>query len=284
MMVSSMKCYRLFLIFLLMNSLTIASLYAQNSVAVVKSQYDKVEKVLKANSIPFDIIKLRDLENSELLRKYSALFLPCGIDKSEASNINVLAHGTTIKSVALNSDYYEINKEKIAENLFEFIKEENSLYVSGYSYKYLQAAFDVFTYYDDFPYMGLPGRIESEVKGDLANFSMKTFMALYMTHSGWISIKSAEGADILASATYKTPRGERSGPLNLLFKQFNGEIIYTSYHSTVHSDFRRFNVYRIASASLYKEINALVKSWEQKTATKIADAILSPRFVKDCKL
>ena len=245
-----------------------------NRVAVVKGKYDKVERVLRSMRISYDLISFQDLEDAAIIKNYEALFLPCGMNYPVESNVKILARGRNIQSVTLKDDFYEPHMEKITAHIKDFIRAGGYAYFSGYSFDVLNNCFHVMDFHDDFPYMGMPGRITSKLKEDLACFCMDDEMALYMGHSGWITIKSVNGPAVLAEAQYATPRGERSGPISFFDTSGRGGYLYTVYHSTVYSDFRRFNVYRVAGGPCIRELEDIVFSWDQERTVSFADALM----------
>ncbi len=245
----------------------------QNRIAVVKSRYDAVDVVLQNFHIPYDLIQFRDLENREFMRRYDALFVPSGVDYPMEDILDVYANNFHFQSVALKPDFYEVDREKVAKTIRRFVREGGSAYFSGYSFEYLQRAFGLFEFFDNFPFMGMPARIEASMHHDLARFSMKERMALYLDHPGWVAVKSASDSETVASATYETPRGVRSGPVSVILRRGKGEALYTSYDSTVFSSFRRFNVYRIAGAPLIKRLESAAAKWSQRVTGRIADSI-----------
>lgn len=268
---------KIFLIIMLMFSVYLSAaeetVFKQESIAVVKGRYEDIENVLTAYRIKFDLIDYSLLENNEVFSKYTVLFFPCGIEPPVEESINLLAQGTNINSVALQKDYHEISKDKIAKNVKEFIEKGGSGYFSGYSYSILQNAFDIFGFHDNFPYMGLEGRIEARLKNDLERFSLKRDMALYMTPSGWVALKSVSDAEILSEGTYDTPRGQKSGPVSIAAVRGKGNILFTSYYSTVYSDFRRFNVFRTIGINFLNEEVKKTVRWSQNLSGSVVDAI-----------
>ncbi len=167
-----------------------------------------------------------------------------------------------------------MDEKKFGQNLRDFIKRGGSAYFSGYSYKQMSAGYDNFEFFYDFPYMGIPGRIEADVYDDLAMFSMKRKAYLYMEYPGWIALKHVDDAEILSESKFSTPKGEKSGPISVLIKDGYGEIIYTSYYSTVYSEFKRFNIYRIAGNTVLKRAVQLAGSYSQDVRSRITDAFL----------
>jgi hypothetical protein len=250
-----------------------AAAHSEKKLAVVDSKFDRVEIVLRNMELEFDLIRQKDLEDPVTFTRYRAVYFPCGIDEPIEQKLSVLAQRASIKSVALKPDYYEPDRKKISSNIKQFIEDGGSAYFSDYSYEYLQEAFDIFRFFDDFPYMGMTGRIEARVMGDMPRFSLKSKMAFYFTHPGWIAVKSAGDSEILSEGEFDTPRGRKKGPISVIIKRGRGEAIYTSYHSTVYSEFRRFNICRIAGRFLITRAENLAKKWGQDITARIADSI-----------
>lgn len=244
------------------------------SVAVVKSRYDNIELVLGNYNIPYTLISYSDLENEETYSLYSSIFLPSGLTSYYETNVSVNWRGKEITSVKMADDFYELDRNKFSDYFRNYIKNGGAAYFSGYSYKLLSDAYDVFDFFDDFPYMGEPGRMEASVYNDLARFSLKKKSALYMDYTGWVAVKKARNAEILSESEFSTPRGEKKGPISMLFKYGKGEILYTSYYSTVYSEFKRFNIYRIAGNSLKLELHKIINSNFQDITGTIIDAFL----------
>jgi hypothetical protein len=246
---------------------------SRNSIAVVRSKYDDVDLVLNNFRIRHDLLTYRDLEYPERVAGYRSLFVPSGIDNPIEEMVDVRANNFRFKSVALKPDFYEVDRDKVARTLRRFVRNGGSAYFSGYSFEYLQKAFGLMEFFDNFPYMGLPARLEADVYNDLSRFSRKNRIALYMDHPGWIAVKSASGAEVIAKAAYDTPRGVRSGPVSFLSRRGSGELLYTSYDSTVFSAFRRFNIYRIAGAHLIQKFEDEASRWGQSVTGRIVNAV-----------
>ncbi len=252
----------------------ISASHAKNGIAVVKNRYDNVELVLDNYRIEYEVIKLVDLEKAELMKQYRAIYLPSGVDSSIESSINVLARSSRIESVSLKSDYQEADQKKIAENLRTFVEKGGAVYASGYSYKYLQGAFNSFRFYEDFPFIGMSDRIVATLYGDLLNFNIDSRFAMYFNYPGWIVIKSARDAEVLAKASTDTARGKRDTVVTAFLRRGAGVALYTCYDSTVHSEFRRYNIYRIAGAQLIDSTVKLAEGkWGQKASTRLCDAV-----------
>lgn len=242
------------------------------SIAVVKSKYDNIELVLSNYNIPYDLIEFRDLSNRETFAKYSSIFFPSGIESNYEDNLEINWQGKEITSVKLAKGFFELDEKEFASNFRYFIKKGGSAYFSGYAYKQMSAAYDNFEFFYDFPFMGIPGRIEANVKGDLAMFSMKRKAYLYMEYPGWIALKHVDDADVLSESAFSTPRGDRFGPISVLLTDGKGEIIYTSYYSTVYSEFKRFNIYRIAGNTVLKRAIELAEEHSQDIKGRIIDS------------
>ncbi len=252
--------------------------------AVVKAAYDRIDSVLRAYRIPFETLSLEDLEDPNKLTSYDSIYFPCGIDIPPDKNINILARGRSIQSVSLKKDSRDSNMTKIADNIRVFVKNGGSAYFSCYTFKYVQKAFNPFTFFDDFPYMGMEGRVAAEPRNDLYLFSLEETHALYMSHPGWIAIKEAKNSQPIAYGHFDTPRGEREGPLTVIMKRGQGEILYTSHHSTLFSDFRRFNIYRTAGNIILKNTLKKAAPWEQEITGEIVDALHSHENTRTYRL
>ncbi len=250
------------------------NLAAENRIAVVEGRYDNIKLVLGTYHIPYDTIKFKDLANKEIYSRYSSIFFPSGISAPQETNIDVSIQGKNIQSVALSKDFFELDQEQFKENMREFTENGGASYFSGYAFKYLARIYDSFEFFYDFPYMGIPGRIEAAVKNDLARFSLRKKSALYMGYTGWITLKNVKDAEVLSEARFSTPRGEKFGPISVLLKKGDGEILYTSYYSTVYSEFKRFNIYRVAGFPLAKKLSETAGGLFQNVTGRISDAFL----------
>jgi len=250
------------------------SLAADNRIAVVKSRYDNIELVLSNYNIPYDLIEFSDLAKKEVFSKYSSIFFPSGIESNYENNLDISWQGKEITSVKLSKNFFELDENTFASNLRDFIRRGGSAYFSGYAYKQMAIAYNYFEFFYDFPFMGIPGRIEATVNGDLAAFSMKKKAALYMEYPGWIALKHVDNAEVLSESSFLTPRGEKSGPISVLIKDGEGEIIYSSYYSTVYSEFKRFNIYRIAGNTIMNRCMDLAKERSQEVAIRVTDSFL----------
>jgi len=267
-----------FAIIILILSVT-SQIYAETSnhsnIAVVKSRYDNIELVLSNYRIPYKLIEYKDLENEDTFTTYDAIFLPSGLSSYYESNIAVSHRGMEIKSVKISEDFFELDTEKFSRLFRKFTKNGGASYFSGYSYKLLSEVYDIFEFFYDFPYMGETGRIEATAENDLARFILSSKAALYMGYTGWITIKGVKNSEILSESVFQTPRGEKSGPISILHKDGKGEILYTSYYSTAYSEFKRFNIYRIAGNSLKNELLSIISKNFQEVTGIILDAFLS---------
>ncbi|PKL16486.1 MAG: hypothetical protein CVV49_15955 [Spirochaetae bacterium HGW-Spirochaetae-5] len=250
-----------------------SDLSAQNRVAVVKSRFDNIELVLDTYHIKYDLLEFKELSSSEVFSRYDSIFFPSGILSEYEDNLDINWQGKDFTSVKLSKDFFELDEKSFKSNFRKFTKNGGSSYFSGYAYKQLALAYDDFNFFDDFPYMGIPGRIEADIQGDLARFSLKRKTALYMEYTGWIALKSVSGAEVLAEAQFSTPRGDKSGPISVIIHD-GGEILYTSYYSSVYSEFKRFNIYRIAGSHLRDKAIDRVKARSQEPTGIIVDSFL----------
>ena len=243
-------------------------------VAVVRNQFDPIDKVLSTYRIPYQLINAADIEKPETYKLYKAIFFPCGMDVPAHERLSVSAAGKAIGSVSLNEEYHDMDIELAGENIYRFVRDGGAAYFSGHAFKPLQEALSSpFTFFSNHPFIGEEGRIIARIHGDLAIFCGENTSALYMTHSGWVAIEDASGGEILAEASYRTPLGEKTGPVSVLFKEGDGEILYTSYHNTVYSDFRRFNIYRTVAFPLIEKSASQAMWWGQNVTARIGDAV-----------
>lgn len=249
-------------------------LNGQPRAAVVKAKYDNIERALRAMKIDYEVIKYRDLEDAAILKQYRVIFFPCGMDYPAEKNIKLLSRGKNVQSVSLRDDYYEPRKELITANVKNFIRSGGYAYFSGYSFELLNSCFNNIKFHDDFPYMGMPGRIIARLRGDLERFTLKDEMAVYMGHPGWIAVKDVCDAEIMSQAAYDTPRGEREGPISFMGYSGRGMYLYTVYHSTIYSDFRRFNIYRVLGGPQIARIEKVIFAWGQKLKGAFSDAFM----------
>lgn len=245
----------------------------QPKIAVFKGRFDDVESVLRNYRLEFTAFEFKDIEKKEIYENHHVVFFPCGLANPYEESINVLVAGSGIKGVALRDKYFEPDIDLISQNIKKFIEAGGAAYFSDYSIEFLQAAYSPFKFYADFPNMGMPGRLEADVYGDLGYFSLKKKLAVYMDHTGWIVIKPSGGYEILAQTDASTPRGNKPAVITALIKKGRGEIIYTSYHESVHSDFRRFNIYRVIGHQRALELEALADKWGQSPGARITDSI-----------
>ncbi len=243
-------------------------------IAVVENQYDPVERFLQAYKIPFTMIRYRDLENAGTLSRFRAVFFPCGVDVPIETSINILSMGTNIQSVSLKQDYHEINKEVIYRNVRSFIEDGGIAYFSGYSYDLLQGAFNDFTFFHNFPHMGMSGSIDMSLLGDLKSFYAGRNLSINESYSGWIAIQSLRNAELLSRGRFETPEGEKSGPISAMFKKGRGAAFYTGFHfDDPVNTLTRFYVYRLVCNGLLSDLQRETAKWEQNTGAHIIDVI-----------
>ena len=136
----------------------------------------------------------------------------------------------------------------------------------------------MFEYFENFPYMGLSSHVEADVRYDLSRFSMKRRMALAYDQPGWIGIRSVRNAEVIASGSFETARGIRSGPLAFLARRGSGEMLYASYDNSAPGEFRRFGIYRIAGARLMEDLEDVAAKWGQRVTGRIVNAVHGGEF------
>jgi hypothetical protein len=250
-----------------------SNIYGENRIGVVKGRFDNIEIVFDTYRINYDLLQMKDLENSEVFDKYDSIFFPSGLSSDYEDNIDVSWQGKSHLAVKLSKNFFELNPDIFKKNLKRFTKNGGSSYFSGYAFKQLAMAYDDFEFFDDFPFMGIESRIEADIKGDLARYALKKKIGLHMEYSGWVTVKHINGAEVLAESSFPTPRGEKFGPVSVLIHD-GGEILYTSYYSSVYNDFKRFNIYRIAGNHLRKRSLNKVKSHFQDSTGLVIDSFL----------
>jgi len=257
--------------------------YSQNRIAVVKSDHDTIEDVLKAYKISFDLLKYHEI-SIKTLKKYDSVFFPCSIEPSFSSSIKVQSYNRSVTSVEYSKNFKKVKKSVIYSAIEDFIEDGGSAYFSGLSYKIIQYMYKPMKFHHNFPPMGLPGRIESKPQGTFSRFYHRNIFPLYLNHWGWIAVKKATDVEVLSSGTYLTAKGKVSGPISMIFKRGNGEFIFTSYHSTMYSDFRRFHIYRIAGAELFNDLKKKAQRYHQNEKILLADALRAGEYSRKYKL
>ncbi len=122
--------------------------------------------------------------------------------------------------------------------------------------------------------MGSRGRIKLELENDLKVFCRNKNLKGYISHSGWISVKSIRDSHILAKGEFETVSGTKSGPVVALLKRGNGEAIYTSYHKKRgNEEISRYIIYRLTYRYLLDTLEDKAFKWEQKIQNSIVDSI-----------
>ncbi|HSV98023.1 MAG TPA: hypothetical protein VLM75_13970 [Spirochaetota bacterium] len=244
-------------------------------VAVVASRYDSVEKWLQACRIPYTVIKYADLNDPDLYIRYDALFFPSGMEPPPETSINILSRGTSIQGVTLREGHYELDRKELARKLRAFIDGGGSAYFSGYSWDILHGAYEDFSFFYGFPYIGSAGTIDLRLEDDLLGFvSMPRFSA-HMPFSGWVAVKSIGDADVLAGGRFQTPRGEKEGPVIARLKRNRGEAYYTGYYAgEIGNPIMRFLIIRVAFRRLLTALEASAGRWDQTSGITLVDMLL----------
>jgi hypothetical protein len=243
-------------------------------IAVVNSKFDRIDKTLSKYGIQYKLYNYSDLENNELYTKYRVIFFPCGVDNTIETNVDILSRGTTVHSVSLKKDFFEVNEEKIYKNIKAYIENGGNAYFSDYSYKLLNGAFDAIEFYDNFPNLGISGRINLELRNDLIYFNKDQNIKVYMDHSGWVVPKSIANSETLAESSVDTIRDSRRSPVISLLKRGSGEIIYSSYHNTSgDNEIARYIIYRLAYQYLADKLINKAIFWDQSINCSITDSV-----------
>ncbi len=247
----------------------------QLDIAVVKCEFDRIGEVLQRFRIPYKEISYKDIEREETYSKYRAIFFPCGIGLPVESNVSVLSRRRKIEAVLLKDGYYEIDKKRVFASIVKFVNGGGSAYFSGYSFEYLQGAYSPLEFFDEFPYMGMSGRIDMTFKDSLFSFSGIKKITLPVRYSGWVALKSIRESEVLAEGIFVTPRGVRSGPIAAIMPREKGEMLYTSYYSNANiSELTRFMIYRMAYRFVLTNLLELVDGYGQRINSRIIDSVL----------
>jgi hypothetical protein len=243
-------------------------------IAVVNSKFDKIDKTLSKYGIQYKLYNYSDLENDGLYSKYRVIFFPCGVENTIETNVDILSRGTTIHSVSLKKDFFEVNEEKIYHNIKAYIENGGNAYFSDYSFKLLSGAFGSMEFYNNFPNLGISGRISLELRNDLIYFYKDQNLKVYMDHSGWIVPKSIANSETLAESDVNTIRNSKRSPIISLLKRGRGEIIYTSYHNTSgDNEIARYIIYRLAYKYLADKLTSKAFFWDQAINCTIVDSV-----------
>ncbi len=243
-------------------------------IAVVKSQFDRVESLLNNYRIPHDMISYQELEKKETFLDYRAIFFPCGVTKPIETTIDVQARGYYVHKVLVKKELLKIDTELINENIRSFIRSGGSGYFSDFSFDLVQGAFNCLNFHYDFPNLGMPGSFDVKVKSLLYRFLRRDTARMSMPHSGWVVVKSAQDTDLLAEGTVETPRGDTEGRLIAHFTRGNGEFLYSSYHSSSPRDeIMRFMLYRTTMKPLLSHARAEISKWNQSMKSETLDAL-----------
>ncbi len=244
-------------------------------VAVVTNRYDNVEKWLQACRVPYRSIGYAELENAEVYSRFDAIFFPSGMEPPPETNINILSRGTSIQGVTLKEGHYRLDRRKLARALRSFIDGGGSAYFSGYSWDILHGAYGGFDFFHDFPYIGSAGPVELRPEGDLRCFVSSSRIPAHMGFTGWVAARSIDGADILATAGFDTPRGGAEGPMVARLRKKRGEAYFTSFYAgEIGNQVMRFLVLRVAYGRLLEWLEESAGRWDQSPGAAVVDMLL----------
>ncbi len=271
---STLKKTAFFSLLILLANPALARNQELKEIAVVDAKYDDISRILDKYRISYETCKYKDLENEELYQKYRAIFFPCGIKSPVETNLNVLSRGTRIQSVSLKKEYRDVNETKVYDNIKSFIENGGNAYLGGYSYKFLNGAFQAMEFYENFPNMGISGTINLELKNSLKLFCGYTDTRVRMPHPGWIVVKSIEDSTTLAESEFKTVQDIKRSPIISCLERGKGEAIYSSYHNgSCNDDLQRYMIYRLAYKYLLNSLVSKILAWEQDAGFTIIDSV-----------
>jgi hypothetical protein len=245
-------------------------------IGVVENQFDHVETILQKMKIPFKMIKPRDIESENIYQAYDAIFFPCGAEMQLNSSVNIMSRGSQIQGMSLTDQYYKVDMKKTGELIAGFVQKGGSAYFSDFSYKYLQSAFPVFSFYKDFPYLGLEGQGKVFVQGELTSYIPQSSLSIYFNHQGWIFPAEIKSGKSFLTAEAVTPIGTKRSAIAALMNEKKGIIIYSSYHDI--SDpygIMRFMIMRTVNKRNTDEMENLVSRWGQIKQTMVTDRVLA---------
>ncbi len=255
----------------------------ESGIAVVKGEYDQIGNMLRKAQIPFTEISYSDLDRGKTYSRYRAIFFPCGIDLPIETSVSVLSQRKDVHALVMKEDC-NIDEKKFSRYVTRFIEDGGSAYFSGYSIKYLQRAYNAFEFFDGFPNMGMPGRIELVYKGDLIRFSGTKKEIVPVSHSGWIALKSVKNSVVLAEGAFETLRGSRTGPIAVVLPRGKGEVLYTSYYGNTDIDLIRYVVYRVAFRDLLTGLSDYVLESRQRIAGAYVDSVFTDEHSREYRL
>ena len=234
--------------------------FALGEVAVVTSDFDRVEEVLEKLGIPFTLYDgfiqgpsseatLQDqyvtslqpvevlLESAERLNRYDVLFVNCG------------ARGTgTIDPVTQEVHDALLDDEEVIENLYRFVQNGGHLVVSDWSYTLLEAVFPReidFQGDDSIPgAANLGGSTVLEawiIDPVLQERVQSSLVTIPFPLSGWALPILGEGIWIEADAPVPNLENGSVGvapstPLLLHFALGQGSITFTAFHNLPRVD------------------------------------------------
>ncbi|MCZ7587252.1 MAG: carboxypeptidase-like regulatory domain-containing protein [Deltaproteobacteria bacterium] len=151
--------------------------------------FDAVQEILKLIGMVegehFDVIKPADLADLEMLRKYNGVFINCTSDP----------HG---------------EDENIREAIHQFVEEGGRLYVSDWSFEYIEHAWPDAITFPEIPWIGVEGGYSAEVVDDgLADFLGHSKVALHFDLGAWVVIGGVgEKANVMVKGSYEVYAGD----------------------------------------------------------------------------
>jgi len=251
---------------------------ADQPAGLVEGKFENAGAALRQLSIPFERIRLKDLERPA--RTYRVLFFPCGIGPAIEDAIDVRSHGIRLNAVTLTDDHYSVNRARVCGSIRQYVENGGAAYFSDLSYEYAQCAFSMFSFFDGFPNVGRAGTVELTHHGDLLAFTRLRHDTRTVLHSGWVAPESISGAVPLATGEFSTPRGERSGPVAALISRGKGTIAFSSHHEDRITELFRFLAYRLYHRDLVASLEERARENGQTVRIRIADRVLAGEAVR----
>ena len=253
-------------------------------VGIVENQYDHAEKLLQKYKIDYIMVKYRDLEKESLYSQLDALIVPCGAEPPLTSSVNIMSRGTHLEGVTLSDQYYKLDMTVTGTQIRHFIEQGGTAYFSDFSFRYLQDSLSPFTFFKDFPYIGLEGAIKAETRNDLACY-IQGNVPLSMGHSGWVFPSAVRNAETLLSAECDTPLGPKTAPIAALIPAEKGIAVFTSYHDPNDPfGIMRYCLLRTVYKREIDSIRDYILTWEQTPLSSIVDKSLAGENARQYRL
>ena len=199
-------------------------------VAIVKAHYEKINTLLDYYKIPYTIIPHKNLESYDVLSKYDIIFFPCGIGVEPDTSINILSRGTKLHGIELKDDYYKIDEKKSSVTIENFISNGGIAIFSDFSMSLMNDALGYFSFYKNFPTLGLSGTYNATTDENFFTFAKQHFYPVTFKHSAWFVCKEAQNASVFLSAKINTPIGQKQAVIAGAINHDDGIAFFSSFH------------------------------------------------------